>query len=388
MNGLATVFLLLAGALIFSMIILGTAGNAMASGNSGEKAVMLSKAGDSLFIYDMSTLKLDRTIALSDPATSIALAPDNKELYLAIANSDVVQIVSTGDFKKTGDFRLSGSCGPIVFSPDGRRIYISVGNDVQVLDRRTHAVLKTIPTPQSKYGIDLLLSRDGSTLYASRYTTVYKINTADYASSIIDFSGIKPYWEPGTAYATRLALSADGRQLYVAFWDSRSGAIATANTETNTADGFFSVPKYRCDGIVFCEKPYGNYLYASDWDNAVVCVLNASTGNLVASINDARGPKLLAIDDSNDHIIVANEFDTVRVISTDNNSVTGTLDARVRETANSIVFIKRNSGFLSIFQDNPNLTIAAGALAISVIALIVSLFGILLIIARKNNKGK
>ena len=88
--------------------------------------------------WDSSTSKIPRTIHMDEVVTSLAYAPDGKELAIGFANGSVaIRDASTGDFLKslTGH---RGSIQSVVFSPDGRFILAGSADGVLgVWDRST-----------------------------------------------------------------------------------------------------------------------------------------------------------------------------------------------------------------------------------------------------------
>src|SRR5574342_436951 len=109
----------------------------------------------------------------------------------------------------------------MVPSPDGRRVVLLLGgwreHGVQVVDRAGRV---TQMLPQSAAFVGLVFSADSRTLYASGGNTdvVYRYRWTDDSARLADSIVLAPRAPraAGTHYPAGLALSNDGRSLFVA----------------------------------------------------------------------------------------------------------------------------------------------------------------------------
>ena len=101
---------------------------------------------------------------------SVALTPDEKELYVANTRSELLSIIDVVRGTVSGEIDL-GSRGAraVAFSPKGERAYVSVENtsEIAVIDVVTRAVISRIPVGPGPRG--LALEPKTETLYVTAF---------------------------------------------------------------------------------------------------------------------------------------------------------------------------------------------------------------------------
>ena len=126
----------------------------------------------------------------------------------------------------------------MIESPEGDRLVLLLNGwrdeGIQVVERATGKVLQTVKLPAAFLG--LVFSVDGKTLYASGGNTdvIYVFSWAGGAAALRDSIVLQPRATPranGLRYPAGLAVSRDGRQLYVA--ENLVDSLAVVDLATN-----------------------------------------------------------------------------------------------------------------------------------------------------------
>jgi len=226
-----------------------------------------------------------------------------------------------GTLHEVGQFPLA-----MVPSPEGDRLVLLLNghNDqgLQVVDRATGRVLQTELQPAAFLG--LVFSPDGRTLYASggNQDVVYRYHWAAGRVTLRDsvVLAVKVAKKSGTSYPAGLATSPDGRYLYVAENLSDQVAVVTAS-----------------DGRIVQRLPAGRYpygvvvspdgaVYLSAWGAShVTAYTPAAGGRLVVSreipvgrhpsamILNRTGTRLFVVSGSTDRVTVVDPHTGQRV---------------------------------------------------------------------------
>lgn len=156
-----------------------------------DRAYVLEEFGD-LCVVDISTMKVERRIAVPAKCTGIAMSPDGANAYVTVGtpNGSVVAInVSAGTQMMT----MPAGHTPMfpVISADGARLYVCnrFSNDISILDTCTGAELSRVPVLREPVAAALTL--DGKKLYVSNFLPVGPSNDDVSASaiSVIDTGG-------------------------------------------------------------------------------------------------------------------------------------------------------------------------------------------------------
>ncbi|HMA47836.1 MAG TPA: YncE family protein, partial [Frankiaceae bacterium] len=216
----------------------------------------------------------------------------------------------------------------MVPSPDGRRVLLLLGgwreHGIQVVDRAGR-VTQTLP--QSAAFVGLTFSADGRTLYASGGNTdvIYRYRWADDTASLADSMVLAPRAPraAGTHYPAGLALSQDGRSLYVA--ENLADSFAVVNPESGTVVQRLATGRY----------PYGvavgadGTVFVSNWGASTVSVFAPVGGGRLApapAISAGRHPSALVMNRGATRLFVASgSTDRVSVVDARTRRVLATL---------------------------------------------------------------
>ncbi|MEP7066878.1 MAG: YncE family protein, partial [Gemmatimonadota bacterium] len=217
-----------------------------------------------------------------------------------------------------------------LLTPDGRNLVVSLSGwreqGLQVVNRESGATVQRIP--QSGAFVGLAFSADGSTLYASGgvtdrvYVYSWRPSSASPAALVdsITFRGqagttpadsVPP---AGSRYVAGLALSRDGRMLYVA--ENLADSIAVVDVASRRIVQRLATGSYPYAVVSGADGS----VYVSDWGASTVHVYHAlPNGKLAAErpIDVGRHPSALALSASGDRLFAASaSTDRVSVVDT------------------------------------------------------------------------
>jgi DNA-binding beta-propeller fold protein YncE len=214
-----------------------------------------------------------------------------------------------------------------VLSPDGHFIVVSLSGwreqGLEIVNRATGAIVQRIP--QSGAFVGLAFSADGHTLYASGgvtdrvYVYSWSGSSATASATLADSITMSCPADdstapPGSHYVSGLALSLDGRMLYVA--ENLADSIAVVDIAERRIVQRLGTGSYPYAIVTASD----GRAYVSDWGGATVDVYHpVASGKLVAErpIHVGRHPSALAISADGSRLFAASaSTDRVAAIDT------------------------------------------------------------------------
>jgi YVTN family beta-propeller protein len=209
----------------------------------------------------------------------------------------------------------------LTLSPDGRYAVALLNGwreqGFQVVDRRTGAVVQTVP--QAAAFLGLAFSPDGRTLYVSGgdRDVVYRYDWAGGRAALRDSLDVTP-GEParrhGVRYPSGLAPSPDGRYLYVA--ENLGDSLSVFDVASGRLVRRYPTGRYPYGVAV---TPDGS-VYVSAWDGYTVSVFRPDGTGVAApagSIQVGRHPSALALSPDGSRLFVASgSTDRITVVDT------------------------------------------------------------------------
>ncbi|MEA2238328.1 MAG: hypothetical protein QOC81_3052 [Thermoanaerobaculia bacterium] len=262
-----------------------------------------------------------------------------------------------------GNFPLA-----IAVAPGGSRVALLLcgwrEQGVQIVDRKSGAVLQTLPQPAAFIG--LVFSPDGKTLYASGGNDdsifVYRWNGSEavadgkieLAAKPVPKPNEKPKAYDGTQYPAGIAVSHDGRFLYAA--ENLSDTVAVIDLAKRNV-----IQRMRTDRYPYAivADTHGQ-VYVSAWgDNTVDAYRADHDGNLRATgrIVAGRHPSAMLLRGSRLYVASAST-DSIAVVDTVGRKVVATLNdpppagPREGSTPNALAISRDGSRLFVAEADN------------------------------------
>jgi DNA-binding beta-propeller fold protein YncE len=238
-----------------------------------------------------------------------------------------VRLDPAGRSSPLGNMPLSA-----LLAPDGRHVVVSLSGwreqGLQIVNRETGALVQRIP--QSGAFIGLAFSADGATLYASGgatdrvYVYAWRAASATAPATLVDSitmssAGAAPKDSaapPGLRYVSGVALSHDGRMLYVA--ENLADSLAVVDLASRRIVQKLGTGSYPYAVVAAAD----GRVYVSDWGAATVHVYHAiASGRLVAErpFDVGRHPSALALSADGSRLFAASAS-TDRVAAVDTRS--------------------------------------------------------------------
>ncbi|WP_019990450.1 bifunctional YncE family protein/alkaline phosphatase family protein [Rudanella lutea] len=258
------------------------------------------------------------SVPLGDLPLNMVVSPDQKRL--AVTNNGqskhTIQLfdVSGSSTRQLASIEIPKAWVGIRFSPDGKRLYASGGNDnrVMVYDIADNQLVKADsitlgkawPNRISVAGLDL--SRDGKTLY-----TVTKDDSALYVCNVASKQIEKRIQLPHEAYTC--LLSPSGHELYITLWGG--AGVQVYDTKTGQISARIATGDHPNDMVL---TKSGKYLFTANANDNSVSIIDLGTRRVVEALNTALYPDAPAGSTPNG-LALTPDGKTLLVANADNN---------------------------------------------------------------------
>lgn len=204
---------------------------------------------------------------------TMAITPDGSQLYVPNRIDNTVTVINTATDTVTNQIPVYVPQNPVV-TPSGNNVYVAAdtGSSVSVINTTTNTVTATVPL--GDWGVDphLVMSPDGTRVYASTgshfvtgdATAVGSITAIDTATNSIVGSPLSGNSDGG------LLISPDGHYLYASYDTVVNGALTNGGVSVIDATTGVVTSNIPLNGYVkgdfrpfgMALSPDGHYLYA------------------------------------------------------------------------------------------------------------------------------
>ncbi len=187
----------------------------------GTRLYAANNLSDTLTIFDLPAGRVLGRIAVGSYPLAVAALPDGSRVYVSSERDSRVSVVNPQTKTKIAEIAVGSHPDALLLSRDSRRLYVANGDGdtVSVVDTKTNIVRHTLLLrPAEARGLPgatptgLALSPDGKTLYVTladmNAVAVVKLSSSGEDGQVTGY--LSTGW-----YPTGIAVSPDGRMLYV-----------------------------------------------------------------------------------------------------------------------------------------------------------------------------
>jgi YVTN family beta-propeller protein/probable HAF family extracellular repeat protein len=207
--------------------------------------------------------------------------------------------------------------GFLASSPDQTQLYMTAGNQVDVVDTASNTIVQAIPVGNNAVGV----------AYSPLATSAYVANNADNTISVIDTTKRSVITTiPGVPSPVFAAITPDGQSLYVTDAGA-NGSVTVISTATNSVT---SVINGLSHPFVPAITPDGAFVYVTTGtaSSGSVTVISTATNSIVDTIPVGNGPINVAFSPDGTTAYVDNQTDsTLSIINTATKTVVSTIPA-------------------------------------------------------------
>jgi len=291
----------LCGALLLTLVLAAPAGAAT--------LYVTNTKSDTLSVIDTDTLDVVATIPLgAGKPNRVVVHPDGRTAWVVYDKSRDLGVIDAEALKLVRRVRIGGNPYNLGFTPDGRHLVVldwssdTSEDEVIFYDLRAGKIAGRVEV--STWPAHAVFSRDGARLWVSGETagdvTVIDVATRTIVERVVH----------GGGDAMGLALTADGRTLYVAAGENR--AVLKLDTATNKVTGQIALPGVVHEATLTLD---GRFLYTTLRKANKVVVVRTADDRIVATLQQKGYPDLVVMAPGGRYAFVTNRTaDLVAVI--------------------------------------------------------------------------
>jgi YVTN family beta-propeller protein len=264
---------------------------------------------DSISVIDTNTFEVVATIPLGPGKPNrVMFHPDGRTAWVVYDKSHDLGVVDADARKLLRRLKIGGNPYNLNFTPDGRHLLVldwasDTGTDEVIFyDLQAQKIDGRVEV--STWPAHSTFSRDARLLYVSG-ETAGDLTVIDVARREIVARHVH-----GGGDAMGLALTADGRYLYVATGENKS--ILKFDTATHKPVATIALPGVVHEATLTLD---GRYLYTTLRKANRIVVVDTATGKIVAKIRQKAYPDLVTMEPAGRYALVTNRLaDSVAVI--------------------------------------------------------------------------
>jgi YVTN family beta-propeller protein len=274
---------------------------------------------------------LGSPIDVGNAPNFVVASPSGRQLYIANRDAGVVTVVDTAVDKVTATIPIPA--GPpqfLAFSPDGKKVYVSVWNDARtiaalsVLDTTTNGIVATIPVRTRPFLA--AVSPNNRWIYVPNHDT----GTVSVIDSQTD-KAVGEFTVPPNPHS--VAFTPDGSRLYVA--DHESNIVSVVDTSSNTVIAQIPVPTSPHNVAVHPTRPLA---IVASFDAASVSAIDTNTNAVIATIPVQKQPQHVVFSADGRFVYITNDGDnSISVINVDTFTVTATIPTGPSPTSMAVL---------------------------------------------------
>jgi YVTN family beta-propeller protein len=306
-------------------LVIFTLGNAQ---SLAQNAYITNTTSNNVSVIDTATNKVTATIPVGDFPDGVAVSPDGRRAYITNTGSGTVSVIDTATNKVIATIATSAQSVGIAVSPDGRRVYTAnlLDQSISVIDTETNALIATVPVSIFPYDVKVA----GKKIYVTNCTAQCSSSSPGTATALdaATYKVIATIPVAPTTNAPQLAVSPDGRKIYVTNEISDNVPVIDTATDTVTA----TIPLGNSTAAAV--SPDGQKIYIPNRDNNVA-VVDAATNTVITTTGFIGGGLLgVSVTPDGRKVFVANyAANTVTVIDTATDAVAATIPVGVQPFA-------------------------------------------------------
>jgi hyaluronoglucosaminidase len=264
--------------------------------------------GGDVIPIDTATDQPGPPILPNTAPTSMVMAPNGQTLYVTDDGSVYPIEVSTDQAGPRITIAGDAFYGQhaIAVTPDGRTVYVQSRNgNVIPIDTSTNLPGSPIVVgPAGPMDSDFVITPNGGTAYVLE-SNVVDVPQDDFAVLVPIDTGTNTSGPPiqVSPFSVLLALSPDGKTLYVDPSTATTNELTAINTQTNTVERVVRIPGPAVpDGMVF--TPNSRTVYVADDASGTVTPIAVATNTVRRGIPAGTDPEALAITPNGETLYV------------------------------------------------------------------------------------
>ncbi len=246
-------------------------------------------------------------------------SPAPSYAFITNLNSNTVSVINTGNNNVTATVPVGTNPMGVTVSPDGARTYVTntkYGDrgTVSVIDTAINKVTATVDIGYKYSPCGIAITQDGKKLYVAD-RDVKGVSVIDTSTNTVTAT------VPVGTNPLGVAIIPDGTKVYVT--NRYSNNVSVIDTTTNTVIATVKVELGPC-GVTGNQN--GTELYVANCESNTISVINTSSNTVTSTVPVGKWPMGIAVSPDGKKVYVANEgSNNVSVIDTETKTVIATV---------------------------------------------------------------